>query len=138
MNTKSAKNFLKQDLPNVKDVISYYKKEFEYKVKKLQEPLSTSQKSAIVKGICEDVGLKYVVSLKYNKFFKDINVFNIYQYRKYLGVKLFEHYDGIPEITSKKLDKLIDLYKHILSSENFVISKNIPKAIFNLEIEIVQ
>ena len=107
MNTKSAKNFLKQDLPNVKDVISYYKKEFEYKVKKLQEPLSTSQKSAIVKGICEDVGLKYVVSLKYNKFFKDINVFNIYQYRKYLGVKLFEHYDGIPEITSKNLINLL-------------------------------
>lgn len=138
-NTYSAKNFFKQStLPKLSDVITYYKNEFE---KKLQELISTNNidiQLAIIKEICENIGLKYVTCLKYNKFFKDINQYNIYQYRKYLGVKLFETYEGISVIKIEKIKKLINLYKDILKSESFILNEDIPFKIFNNEIELVK
>ncbi len=138
-NTIRAKKFFKQDsLPKVSDVIIYYKQKFEKKLKELEQEQNLDTQCIIVNDICENVGLKYVVSLKYNKYFKDINQWNIYQYRKYLGIRLFEYYEGIPVVTREKINKLIGLYRKILNSKSFVLNEDIPLKIFNNEIDTIK
>ncbi len=137
-NTSRAKQFFKQNsLPKVDDVIAYYQREFEMKLKELEQAKNLAAQRSIIKDICENVGLKYVVSLKYNQYFKDINQCNIYQYRKYLGVGLLETYEGTPVLTSEKVSKLIELYRKILSSKNFVLNEDVPLKILNKEIDVM-
>lgn len=138
-NTYRAKKFAKlKFLPKVSDITPYYKHEFEKKLKELEQAKNVDSQCSIIKDICENVGLKYVVGLKYNQCFKDINQCNIYQYRKYLGNKLFESHEGFPAITSEKISKLIDLYRKILNSESFILNENIPLKIFNQEIDLIK
>lgn len=138
-NTYRAKKFLKQStLPKLSEVITYYQHEFEKKLNELLHTKDMDTQLCIIKEICENIGLKYVTCLKYNKFFKDINQYNIYQYRKYLGVRLFETYDGISVIKIEKIKKLINLYKDILKSESFILNEDIPFKIFNNDIELVK
>ncbi len=138
-NSWQAKKFFKQkSLPSVSDVIDYYKEEFNSKVKELELEKNLSKQLNIIKTISEDVGLKYIICLKYNKFFKDVNAHSIYQYRKYLGAKLLEHYDGYVSFTKEKAVKLIDLYKKILNDTNFVLNTDVPLKIFNGEIEVIK
>lgn len=138
-NTCRAKKFFKRAfLPTINDVINFYKKEFEDRLKQLQLEKDMSIQTRIIKDICEDVGLKYIVSLKYKQYFKNVSTYYIYQYRKYLGVKLFEHYEGIPIITPAKIKALIKLYKEILESKDFVLKTDVPFKIFNNEIKVIK
>lgn len=137
-NTSAAKKFLKtQKLPSTYDVISFYREEFSDRVHSLQNAKNLAEKIEIVKQICHDDGLKFIVSLKYNQFFKDINQFCIKTYRSLLGAKLFEHYDGISVITDEKIDKLLHLYKEILSG-NFDLNENLPLKSFKSEIKFMK
>ncbi len=138
-NTYLAKKFLKQkSLPAVSEVIAFYKKKFEESVEKLESTTNMSEKTSIIKEICENVGLKYVVSLKYNKYFKDVSLHSVYQYRKYLGVKLLEHYDGLTTITAEKVEKLVELYKKLLNDKDFVLNTDVPLQVLNGEIDLVR
>ncbi len=116
-NSKQANKFIKQNLLSVQEVLDYYKKEFEHLLKKLERTKELAKKAEITQEICENVGLKYVVLLKYNKYFKDVSNFLIRCCRICLGVKLFEHYDGKTEITSEKIANLTNFYKEILTNE---------------------
>lgn len=137
-NTNRAKKFFKLNfLPKVSDITPYYKHEFEKKLKALEQTKNLDSQALIIKDICENVGLKYVVGLKYNQYFKDINQYNIYQYRKYLGEKVFESHEGFPVITHEKVNQLIDLYRKILNSKSFVLNEDIPLKIYNKEIDLV-
>lgn len=97
-----------------------------------------SEKTSIIKGICENVGLKYVVSLKYNKYFKDVSLHSVYQYRKFLGVRLLEHYDGLTTITAEKVERLVELYKKLLSDKDFVLNTDVPLQVYNGKIDLVR
>ncbi len=137
-NSKAAKQFFKmQNLPSVKNVVEFYKKEFSIKVKQLEKEKNFEIKKQIVKQICEDVGLKYVVSAKYNQYFKDINQYYIKTYRSLLGVKLFEHYDGIADVTDEKLNQLLAIYKDILSKKD-ILKENLPLKAFNREFDFIK
>ena len=137
-NSKAAKQFFKmQNLPSVKNVVEFYKKEFSIKVKQLEKEKNFEIKKQIVKQICEDVGLKYVVSAKYNQYFKDINQYYINTYRSLLGVKLFEHYDGIADVTDEKLNQLLAIYKDILSKKD-ILKENLPLKAFNREFDFIK
>ena len=138
-NTYQAKKFFKQKLlPKASDIIKYYKDVFEKKINELESESSMSAKIPIIKEICENIDLKYIISLKYNKYFKDVSLYNIYQYRKYLGIKLFEHYDGVITITSEKINTLTRLYKKILQDDKFVVDNDIPLKIYNGELALVK
>lgn len=116
----------------------FYKNQFKKLVEKLEKTENFEQKLDIIKNICEDVGLKYVISVKYKNYFKNVSQYNIYQYRKWLGVKLFEHYDGIVKITMAKINELIKLYKDILTNKNNILDIDIPYKILFDQIEIVK
>ncbi len=99
---------------------------------------SLAERSKILDSICHDYGLKYVISKKYDCYFKDVNQHSIYRIRQVLGVKLFEHYDGLPEITEEKIDKLIGIYEKMLYDDNFVKESDFPYLVESRNFEIVQ
>ena len=138
-NTKQAKNFLKNECtPKVFHIIEFYKKQFKQKFNLLRSAKTLSKKLELIKDICHNCGLKYAVCKKYNEYFKNINKNYIYRFRQYLGGKLFEHYDGIPEIKEEKLKKLYDIYKKVIYDEKFLIETDIPLKIDIGEIEIIK
>ena len=138
-NTKAAKRFFNtQNLPSVADVVAYYYGEFSCKVRELEKEKDLEAKKRLVKQICEDVGLKYVVSLKYNKYFKNINQYYIKTYRSLLGVKLFEIYDGVSDITENKLDRLLALYKEILTAKQEFFKDDLPLKAFRREVKFIK
>lgn len=132
-NTRRGKKFMKQNLLGVEEILAYYKKEFKRLIGQLERAKELSKKAKITQEICENVGLKYVVLLKYNQYFKDVSTFSIRCCRIYLGVKLFEHYDGKPEITAEKIEKLTNLYKEILINEAYIKQTDIRLKVENLE-----
>lgn len=138
-NSKKAKKFMAQKiLPDINDVIEYYREEFENCLKAIRKQKNQKDKIVIMQKIADDTGLKFVASKKYHKFFKDIGQFEIYELRKYLGIKLFEHYDGFVKITDEKINNLLNLYKRILKSPQTCLSENIPLKILRNQIEIVK
>ena len=74
----------------------------------------------------------------YKKYFKNISQYYIYEFRKYLGIKLFEHYDGILVITEEKIKKLINIYKLMLEDYDYEFFKELPLKVFNLKVELIQ
>ncbi len=136
-NSKMAKNYLsKCNLPSVDDVIDYYRQKLSDGVKELKKKVNKLNQINTFKYIIEDVGIKFVVSAKYHKFFKEVGQYEVYQLRKFLGVKLFEHYGGIVEITNEKLSKLQKLYENILCKTDEILKEDIPLKIFKGEIEV--
>lgn len=138
-NSKKAKKYMAQNnLPEVDDVIAYYREEFENCLKTIKKQKDQKGKIMIMQTIADDVGVKFVASEIYHKFFKDIGQFEIYELRKYLGIKLFEHYDGFVKITDEKINKLLKLYESILKYPQTTLSENIPLKILQKQIDIVQ
>ena len=132
-NTRQAKKFMKQNSLSVKEVLAFYKKEFKYLLNKLERKKDLAKKAEIAHEICENIGLKYVVLLKYNQYFKNVSNFLIICWRICLGVKLFEHYDGKPQITSEKIEKLIKFYKQILTNEYSIKQIDVRLKVENLD-----
>lgn len=136
-NTYKAKRFLKKSaLPSIDNIQIFYKEQMTIYVKKMKESKSLEEKSKIAKIISDDIGLKYIISIKYKKPFKDVSQYEIYQYRKFLGINLFQHYNGIQTITLDKLNKLQKIYEAILRKDKDILNQNIPLKIYNKEIEV--
>ena len=138
MNTWRAKKIMKQNLPKINEILAYYKNEFKRLVTKLERTKELEKKAEITHEICENVGLKYVVALKYNDYFKNVNQCSIKLFRDFLGIKLFEHYDGRVEITAEKIEKLTKLYKDILKDGSIITQTDLALKIQNKEVEVIK
>ncbi len=138
-NSIKAREFLNSDEGiTIDEIEEYYSDKLKNLIFDESKQTEISLKAKIIEQIAEDVGLKYVLAKTYKKYFKNISQYYIYEFRKYLGIKLFEHYDGILVITEEKIKKLINIYKLMLEDYDYEFFKELPLKVFNLKVELIQ